>query len=87
MWLHPERSVARLLGKVQLLLWGRGRPATPLVRGGSLSQPSSAQEDKDPGPLAFGPALPCGWRRAIYPSWPKSEWDRIPHLLFSLLDP
>lgn len=66
---------------------GGGGDLPHLWSGGALSQPSSAQEDKDPGPLAFGPALPCGWRRAIYPSWPKSEWDRIPHLLFSLLDP
>ena len=68
-WLRPERSVARLVWKVQLLLGGGGQ--LHLWAGGpwaGLPQPS---EVKDLGHLAFCPAPPCGWRRAIYPSRAK----------------
>ena len=69
-WLHPEHTVARLVWKGQLLLWGRG-DQLQLWSGrpwAGLPQPS---EDKDLGPLAFHPALPCGWRRATHPSRAK----------------
>lgn len=66
-----------VLGKVQLLLWGRGDPHTfGPVGVGRLEPAFLSPGGQDPGPLAFGPAPPlCGGGRHTLA---KVQWDLIP---------
>lgn len=79
-WLRPEHSVARLVWKVQLLLWAGEASCTfgPAGLGPAFFSPVRTRTR---GLLPSALPRPAGGGGPSTPAEPKSEWDHIPHVL------